>query len=74
VRISRPAFDQSGDVTDAAPNKVKTAAFIGVAATMAAVGIYVAYEDDPSLPGLGPAGIGMLLAVKIGDAFAQQAR
>jgi hypothetical protein len=30
---------------------------------MAAIGIYVADEDDPSLPGLGPAGIGMLLMI-----------
>jgi hypothetical protein len=30
---------------------------------LAALGIYAAYMDDPSLPGLGPAGIGMLLMI-----------
>jgi hypothetical protein len=48
-------------MTDAVPKNVKAAAFIAVALALAATGIYVAYADDPSLPGLGPAGIGILL-------------
>jgi CubicO group peptidase (beta-lactamase class C family) len=50
-------------MTYAAPKNAKAVALIAVALVMAALGIYVAYTDDPSLPGLGPAGIGLLLMV-----------
>jgi hypothetical protein len=39
----------------------KAPALIALALAIGAIGIYVADADDPSLPGLGPAGIGMLL-------------
>ena len=42
-------------------NNGKTAALIALALAIAGVGIYVAYADDPSLTGLGPAGVGLLL-------------
>ena len=40
---------------------VKAAALIALALAIGAMGIHVAYVDDPSLTGLGPAGIGILL-------------
>ncbi len=48
-------------MTSIVTNDVKAAALIVVALAIGAVGIYVADADDPSLAGLGPAGIGMLL-------------
>jgi hypothetical protein len=39
----------------------KAPALIALALAIAAIGIYVAYADDASLTGLGPAGIGLLL-------------
>src|SRR5204862_2770266 len=61
VRTSRPAFDHSGGMTSAVTNNLKAVALIALALAIGAIGIYVADADDPSLPGLGPAGIGMLL-------------
>jgi len=61
VRTSRPVFDHSEGMTSRATNKVKAAALIALALAAVAIGIYVADADDPSLPGLGPAGIGVLL-------------
>ena len=40
---------------------MKAAALIAFVLAIGAMGIYVADADDPSLPGLGPAGIGILL-------------
>jgi hypothetical protein len=48
-------------MTSGITNNVKAAALVAVALAIAATGIYVAKADDPSLPGFGPAGIGMLL-------------
>jgi hypothetical protein len=48
-------------MTSTVTNNVKAAALIALALAIGATGIYVADADDPSLPGLGPAGIGMLL-------------
>jgi hypothetical protein len=48
-------------MTSSVTNNVKAAALIALALAIGAMGISVAYTDDPSLPGLGPAGIGMLL-------------
>jgi hypothetical protein len=48
-------------MTSSVTNNVKVAALIALALALAAIGIYAADMDDPSLPGLGPAGIGMLL-------------
>ena len=42
-------------------NNGKTAGLIALALAIAALGIYLAYADDPSLTGLGPSGIGLLL-------------
>src|SRR5262245_19731423 len=50
-------------MTSSVTNNVKTAVLIALALAIGAMGIYVADADDPSLPGLGPAGIGMLLMV-----------
>ena len=49
------------DMTTTVTNNVKAAVLIVVAVAIAAMGLYVADADDPSLPGLGPAGIGILL-------------
>src|SRR5262245_43899126 len=54
-------FWECEHMTSAVTNNVKAAALIALAVAIGAMGIYVAYADDPSLPGLGPAGIGMLL-------------
>ena len=48
-------------MTPTVTNFLKALAIIALALAIGAVGIYVADADDPSLPGLGPAGIGMLL-------------
>src|SRR3954453_11801730 len=48
-------------MTSTVTNNRKAAARIALALAIGAFGIYVADADDPSLPGLGPAGIGMLL-------------
>jgi beta-lactamase family protein len=48
-------------MTSGLRNNGKAAALIALALATVATGIYVADADDPSLPGLGPAGIGMLL-------------
>jgi beta-lactamase family protein len=48
-------------MTAGVTNNVKVAALAAVALAIGATGIFVAGADDPSLPGLGPAGIGMLL-------------
>jgi hypothetical protein len=48
-------------MTSTVTNNVKGAVLIALAPAIGAIGIYVADGDDPSLPGLGPAGIGMLL-------------
>lgn len=42
-------------------SNAKTAAFVSLALGLAAVGARAAAIDDPSLPGIGPGGIGMLL-------------
>jgi len=42
-------------------SNVKAAVLIALALAIGAMGIYVGYADDPNLPGLGPAGIGLLL-------------
>ena len=42
-------------------NNVKAAALVALTLAIGAVGIHVAHADDPTLPGLGPGGIGMLL-------------
>ena len=49
------------DVTSTVTNNVKAAVLIALAVAIVALGIYVGDADDPSLPGLGPAGVGMLL-------------
>src|SRR4051794_29948092 len=48
-------------MTSTVTNNPKAAARIALALAIGAFGIYVSDADDPSLPGLGPAGIGMLL-------------
>jgi hypothetical protein len=48
-------------MTSTVTHPAKAAARIALALAIGAIGIYVADADDPSLPGLGPAGIGMLL-------------
>src|SRR4051812_16340457 len=48
-------------MTSPVTNRKAAAILIALAVISAATGVYVAYEDDPSLPGLGPAGIGVLL-------------
>jgi hypothetical protein len=48
-------------MTSTVTNNPKAAARLALALAIGAFGIYVADADDPSLPGLGPAGIGMLL-------------
>src|SRR5436190_291451 len=61
-------------MTSSVTNNVTAAALIVFALATGAMGLYVAYADDPSLPGLGPAGIGMLLmavAVVLGVRAAQ---
>src|SRR4051794_40771706 len=45
-----------------------------IALAIVATGIYVAHADDPSLPGLGPAGIGMLLMIGATVLVAKAAR
>ena len=50
-------------MTSTATNNVTASALIALAAAAGATGIYVAGVDDPSLTGLGPAGIGMLLMI-----------
>src|SRR4051812_8787024 len=47
--------------TSTTTSNVKASALIALALAILAIGINVADADDPSLPGLGPAGIGMLL-------------
>jgi hypothetical protein len=47
-------------MTSTAMTSVKVNALIALPPAIAALGIYVSDADDPSLPGLGPAGIGML--------------
>jgi hypothetical protein len=42
---------------------VRSFALIVLALAIGALGIYMAYADDPGLTGLGPAGIGMMLMV-----------
>ena len=48
-------------MTTRVTNNVKAAALIAFALAIGAMGIYAADADDPSLPGLGPAGIGIVL-------------
>src|SRR4051794_38578315 len=48
-------------MTSTVTNNIKPAAIVALVITTAAIGIYISYADDPSLPGLGPAGIGFLL-------------
>jgi hypothetical protein len=48
-------------MTSPVTRPANAAARIALALAIGAIGIYVADADDPSLPGLGPAGIGMLL-------------
>jgi hypothetical protein len=50
-------------MTSTVTNSVRPAALIALALAIAATGIYMAYADDPSLSGLGPSGIGLLLMV-----------
>jgi len=44
-------------------NSVKAGILIALAVASAALGVYVAFVDDPSLSGIGPAGIGINLMV-----------
>jgi beta-lactamase family protein len=48
-------------MTSPVTNRKRVAILVPLAMIIAATGVYVAYEDDPSLPGLGPAGVGVLL-------------
>ena len=50
-------------MTSTVTNPVKAATLIALALAIGTTGIFIAEVDDPSLPGLGPAGIGMLLMI-----------
>ena len=56
-------------MTSTETRPLKAYALIALALAIGATGIYVAFTDDPSLPGIGPAGMGinlMVVAVVLG--------